>query len=414
VIRRLPKIILPFAVLGAAVVIAGIFIATKPELAREPVTERTWVVAAEAVAFEDIRPMLHLFGEVIAGREVDLRALVAGSVVEIGPNFIEGGNVRRDELLVAIDPFDYHAAYDEWTAQRKEAEARLAEVAARLESEIQALAHDRDQLELIRRDAVRKAELFGRGTVSQKIVDDAQLALSRQRQLVNTRETSVRTEQARRDQQVAVRDRMDVGVRRAARDLERVRLTAPFDGFLARTGAAVGKRLGANDLVATLIAADRLEVKLHLSDDQYGRILEAEGTLAGRTATVAWQVGSRTMTFPSVVDRLSARIDTASGGVDLYALIDGAGLESPLRPGAFVAIELPDRLYRDVVRLPGSAVHGGERVYVVRDGRLEERAVEVAARYGDDMLVRGDIVAGERVVTTRFAEIGPGLKVEVR
>lgn len=413
-VRRLPKIILPFAVLGVAVVIAVIFVATKPELAREPVTERSWVVAAVTVSFGDVRPALHVFGQVVAGREVDLRALVAGPVVEIGPNFVEGGRVAKGELLIAIDAFDYEAAFDEWIARREEADARLNEIAARLEYEIQSLAHDNDQLELIERDAVRKAELFGRGAVSQKLVDDAQLALSRQMQIVTSRLTSVRTEEARRDQQVAVRDRLDVGVRRAARDLERIRLVAPFDSFLARTNAAVGKRLSANDLVATLISADRLEVRLHLSDAQYGRILDDEGTLEGRTATVAWTIGTRTMMFPSVIDRLSARIDTASGGVDLYALIDGAGFESPLRPGAFVEIEMPDRLYRNVARLPGSAVHAGRRVYVVRDGRLEERFVEVAARTGADVLVRGDIAAGERIVITSFAEIGPGLKVEVR
>ena len=205
--RRLAKIVLPLIALTVAVGIAEIFIATKPELAREPVRERIWVVAAQTVAFEDVRPMMHLFGEVIAGREVDLRALVAGPVVEVGPNFIEGGTVRKGELLIAIDPFDYEAAYDEWTAQRQEAEARLAEYAARLESEIQSLSYDRDQLELIKRDAARKAELFGRGTVSQKIVDDAELAVSRQMQLVNTRATNVRTEEARRDQQEAVRAR---------------------------------------------------------------------------------------------------------------------------------------------------------------------------------------------------------------
>ena len=217
VLRRLPKVVLPFAVLGAAVVIAMIFVATKPELAREPVTERSWVVAAVTVSFGDVRPALRVFGQVVAGREVDLRALVAGPVVEIGPNFVEGGRVRQGELLIAIDAFDYRAAFDEWIARREEADARLNEIAARLEYEIQSLAHDNDQLELIERDAVRKAELFGRGAVSQKLVDDAQLALSRQMQIVTSRLTSVRTEEARRDQQVAVRDRLDVGVRRAAR-----------------------------------------------------------------------------------------------------------------------------------------------------------------------------------------------------
>ena len=153
-------------------------------------------------------------------------------------------------------------------------------------------------------------------------------------------------------------------------------------------------------------------MKLHLSNDQYGRILDAEGTVEGRTATVAWRVGSRTMTFPSVVARTSARIDAASGGVDLYARLVDGGLETALRPGAFVEVELADRRYRQVVRLPESALHG-DIVYAIVDGRLRPRHVEVAAYDGADVLVRGDVQPGERVLTTRLTELAPGLKVEV-
>jgi multidrug efflux pump subunit AcrA (membrane-fusion protein) len=85
-----------------------------------------------------------------------------------------------------------------------------------------------------------------------------------------------------------------------------------------------------------------------------------------------------------------------------------------LRPGAFVSISLPDQVYHKVARLPESALYNTNAVYVVKGERLEERAVQLLARVGNDVLLRGELKDGDQVVTTRFAEIGPGQKVEVR
>ena len=110
-------------------------------------------------------------------------------------------------------------------------------------------------------------------------------------------------------------------------------------------------------------------------------------------------------------------IDAQSGGVDLYARIEGNDADGVLRPGAFVEVSIDDRLYRDVISLPESALHddggGGDRVYVVVDNRLEARPVEVLLRDGNDVLLRGPLVDNELVVITRLPEIGPGLLVAV-
>jgi hypothetical protein len=67
-----------------------------------------------------------------------------------------------------------------------------------------------------------------------------------------------------------------------------------------------------------------------------------------------------------------------------------------------------------VARLPESALYDADTVYVIVDGRLERRGVELVARVGNDVLLRGGIRDGDQVAVTRFAEIGPGQKVEVR
>jgi len=410
--RPLFKTILPFGVLIFAAGVVAYLVKTKPVIAPKPVAEQVWTVAATTVAVGDIAPQLALFGQVVAGRESDLRALVAGPIIRTGANFEEGGTVSKGELLVAIDPFDYQATLDERRAQLAEARAREVEVRIRLKSEQDALAQDEAQLELTMRDLKRSLELRKKGTVSEKRLDDSRVAESRQMQVVSTRKNSLAAMNAQLSQQASIIKRLAVGVRRAQKDLKRTKLNAPFDGYLLDKVAEIGKRLSPNERIVRLIDAGRLEARVAVSDNQYGRLV-AGGGVAGRKARVIWRAGQRVFEYAAVVERAGAKINAASGGVDLYARIVSAGVDQPLRPGAFVEVMLSDLTYPGVVRLSENALYS-DTVYVVKDGRLMARKVEVVGRVGNDVLLRGQLVDGDQAVTTRFAEIGPGLLVEVR
>jgi len=411
---KLAKIVLPLVILTLGVLGAGYLKATKPEVSPAEALERVWTVSVAPVRYGDQRPEVALYGQVVAGRQVEMRALVVGQVIEVGDGFVDGGTVRGGELLAAIDPFEYQATLDERLAQLAEARARLKEIEARHRAEVQSLARDLEQFEVSVRDLARIDKLHGKGTVSAKTLDDALMAHSKQQQLVEARRNALAAEQARVDQQRAVIDRLGVAVRRARRDLERTRVTAPFDGFVLDIQAELGKRVGVNDRLARLVDAGRLEVSFQLSDAQFGRILEAEGGFEGRPAAVTWRTGERSLELTATVDRVGPRIEAASGGIELYARLLYDGLEHPLRPGAFVEVRIADRAYARVARLPESALHGGDTVYVVERDRVDARRVVVAARDGDHVLIESGLAEGERVIVTRFPEIGPGLKVEVR
>lgn len=412
-IKRLFKVALPLVILAGAAFGAYRLWDTKPEVGRTPPEERVWSVAVVPAARVDARPEMRLFGEIVAGREVELRPLVAGPVVEVGADFVDGGVVHAGDLLVAIDPFDYRADLAEYQARVAETRAKLAEIAAELTSASRLLARDREQMELSRREVERRERLVRQAAASEKALDDARVALSQRMQQVITREETIDRLAAQAEQYQAVIERWEVALSRARRDLEQTRLEAPFDGFLIDTEAAVGKRLGVGDRVARLIDADRLEARFHVSEAAFARLLAAGG-YRGRPAEVVWRVGAQEFAFEAVIDRLESEIDAASGGVELYARIHSVGADGVLRPGAFVEVRVPDRVYAGVVPLPESALHDGDTVYVVVDDRLVARKVEVVARSGGDILVHGDLEADDMVVTNRFPEIGPGIRVAVR
>jgi multidrug efflux system membrane fusion protein len=345
---------------------------TRRELPPVELAERVWPVEVVSIERGDEQPYLELFGEVAAGRTSELRALVAGTIVEVGPGYREGALVATGDLLVQIDPFEYRNDVAEQKALLKETRASL---------------------KIKQRDLDRTRELREESNISEQALDDSQLAV---------------------EQQLALLEQRRIGLARAERALADTRLIAPYLGVVSDVSVDLGKRLSVNDKVADLIDTERLEVRFTLTNAQFGRIVESTADIAGRQVEVNWQVGDKTLSYAAEVERVGAQIDSSTGGVALYASIT-PDAKTLLRPGAFVWIRMPDKLYSDVYRVPDSALYGKDNVYVVVDERLEARTIEIAGYAQDDILFRSaELSAGDKVVVTQIREGGVGIKVEIR
>jgi len=386
-LRRWRRGLLAMTILAAG--IGGMIglVATKPDVVREAKPERMWSVDTVSTTRADHRPEIQLLGTVVAGRSADLRALVGGTVAEVSPALRDGGRVRAGEPLLRIESLDYElvvaelrAALDEARAAQDAAVAERGTVAQELE---------------------RASALAGRQALAQARVDDLRLSLQAADARVRQREAGV--------------ERLQAQLRKAETDLARTVLTAPFDAFVGQTNAEVGMRLSSADRVAQLSGAEGLEARVNLPTDAYGRLIADGQGVVGRQAMVHWTLGETRLQFPARITRVTDRIDTATGGVTVFVELEGNFLDQPLRPGAFVEVVVPDQLYAGVVKLPVTALHGDDRVYVVDgESRLKPVTVDVAARTSDQVFIASGLEPGSAVVTTRFQEIGPGLKVTVR
>jgi len=412
-LRALAQAVLALAVLGAGYAAYQALLGSKQEVAQRPAREQVFAVRTVPAAFSTHVPTLHLYGEAVAGRQVELRVLVPGEVVRVGDNLRDGSLVKKGEMLLEIDKFAYQGALVEAQANLREAQAGVAESAARVKLEQDGLARAQEQLTLARRDLDRAVELAKGGALSAKTVDDRKLVVSQREQAVEQHQNTLAVEQARADQQRASLARLEWRVSDAERKLADTTLTAPFDAHVSGVSAEVGRVLNANDVVATLIGSADVEVKLSLTDNQYGRIVADAGTVIGRPVEVVWTLGSTSSRYAGRIERVAAEIKPESGGVSVYVKIDPASGAPALRSGAFVEVQVPDRSYPNAVRLPETALYGSDTVYVVgADGRLARREVELLGHDGTDIFVSGALKPGEHVVTSRISEIGEGLKVE--
>lgn len=411
--RFVAVFVLPLAIIAGAVLFAGYLRATRAPVEPQASQERVWPVRAVAAVPSDARPTFTAFGTIVAGRELDLRPQIAGRLVRLGAMLVEGGIVRRGDLLAEIEAFDYEVDLAEREAKLAEARAKVREYESERNAELQMLQDDKRQVAIAERDVKRRESLHKSSAGSEKALDDARLSLSQRRQAVVSRGQAAERLAARIEQQVAVVAQLEAQVARARRDLERTRITAPFDGFVYDVAAAVGTQVTVSDRMARLIDAEWLDVRFHLSAGEYARLV-AGGAYRGKPVEVIWRLGGEVRRFAASIERVDSEIDTTTGGVRIFARLAGTGTDGLLRPGAFVEVRVPDRAYSGVVHLPEAAVHNGTLVYVIEDERLRPLAVETVARDRDGIWVRGAFADGAEVVTTRFAEMGPGVKVVIR
>ncbi len=455
------KVALPIFALFVGVSSFMMLTANRPSPPKPQKREIVQPVRTSMITLSSHQPALKLYGEIISGRKLELRALVAGKVLETGKRFREGALVQKGDLLLSIDPFSYKGAVVEAIANMAEARARLKENSVQIKAEETSILHAVEQLKIAKRDLERAQKLMRKGSVTRQGGDQRALIVSQRRQSLNTRRANLAILRAKAEQQAASINSLEWRLQQARRNRHDTQLRAPFSGYINEINANVGKLLNINDRVGVLLDSDWMEAVFTLSDRQYGRLVQSsnsaavgqrkvpsnsaavgqrkvpsnsaavgqrkvpsnkaaagqaknnEDGLIGRDIKVTWKLGATDLTYKAVVERIGAQISSESGGVTVYAKLKNPSLPQPVRAGAFVDIEVPDRLYRNVARLPQTALYGRSRVYVVgADKRLLERRVKLHAIDGEFVLVSGGLADGERVVITRMSVIGGGMKVQ--
>jgi RND family efflux transporter MFP subunit len=409
--RVVLQIVLMLAVLGGSYLVMNRIIDTRP--VREPRPFRPNVYSVETVIAtpRDNQPNLLLYGEVQAARSVELRPLVSGEIIAVNPELRAGARVRAGDVLLEIDRFYYRGALAEARANLAQARASLAETEARMVAEAEQLEAAEMQLKLAESDLERAQSLVSSGALTQKQVEDRRLIVSQRHQAVSQRRNNRLIEEARREQQVATIDSLTWKVQQAERNLESAVLKAPFAGVVNAENAQPGRWVSSSDVVVSLYDDEALEVRFTLTDAQYGRIATDTDPLIGRQIEAEWVVGQSRYEYAGKIDRIAAEIASQRGGVEVVAKLDPTGAAVQLRPGAFVEINVPDRLYGNSYRIPETALFNGEEVFVVEDGRLARRLVRIAAFDGEDVIVASGLEPGDVVMTTHLTQADDGVQV---
>lgn len=336
------------------------------------------VVDVLQVREEDHALEIETQGVVESMQEVTLSAEVGGRVTFVAPHLLQGGAVEKGDLLVEIERADYVAAVTRARANLDEAELLLAQEEAR------------------REQAIRDWKKLGRGEPNDLVL----------------REPHIKAATARRDSAAEE-------VQRAARDLERTAIMAPFSGVVGQKSVEFGAVLAPGSVVARVYSTDKLEIRLPVSLEDFGALArDDEGAVVG-AVTLSGLIGTEKFHWPGVVVRTDGRIDSATLSATVIVRIEPAEENPPYLShppvGMFLAADIPGRVVTGAVEVPRRALREGNRVLVVDAGnRVRERRVTVIRTLRKTALVSKGLKDGDDVVVTRMNGTVEEMEVELK
>lgn len=305
---------------------------------------------------------LNFTGELKGSRQAMLAPDVAGKVVSAP---IERGSiVKEGDVILQLDD---RAA----KLSLQEAEASLQD--AKL------------KVEWARTEQERNKVLLKPGAISAQEFERLKLNQS-------TADTTLKASNARLDS--------------AKKALADTVLRAPFGGMIVERLTEEGEFVSSSSGVAVLVATETLRLIIQVPETQVGQVR------AGQQASFSVPAFPD-QTFTGTVKHVGGALREATRDLALEAEV--ANPEGRLRPGMFAEgrLELAEQ---KALALPSPALRVDadgktHRVFVVHDGAVEERIVEVGEKKDDLVEIRAGVAAGEAVVLSPGAEATDGMRV---
>ncbi len=405
----LASVTLALLVYAASLVVSAVQTRMNDDRSPPPARERVFAVNLVTAKFETVAPLMQAFGQVQSRRTLELRAAIGGRIVDLADNFEEGGEVRAGEVLIQIDPANVQSEFDRVESDLMDAQAEGRDARRSLDLARDELVAAEDQAKLRETAFQRQKDLETRGVGTAAAVEIAELAAASARQAVLSRRQAVAQAEARVDQAATRLARARIALATAQRDLTETTVSAPFDGTLSEVDLVEGRLVSPNEKLALLVDPTALEVAFRVSTAQYARLLDASGVLIPAEVTVSLDAAGADLMATGSISRDSAAAGEGQSGRLIFAQLQTA---PGFKPGDFVTVAVQEPPVADVARLPASALDASGTVLVIGpDDRLEALPVTLVRRQGDDVLVRGEGLAGRDVVVGRTPLLGAGIRV---
>jgi len=214
-------------------------------------------------------------GQTSANREVAVRAET--SAIVISEPLRKGSYVEKGDLLCRLDPGTREASLAEARARLNEAKSRVPESQARLEE-----ANARLKEARINDNAA--AKLREGGYASETRVAAAAAAVQSAEAGVASAQSGLETAQSGIEGAAAA-------VAGAKREIERLTISAPFEGLLESDAAELGSLMQPGSLCATVIQLDPIKLVGFVPETEVERV--TIGALAGAELATGRQVQGR-------------------------------------------------------------------------------------------------------------------------
>jgi RND family efflux transporter MFP subunit len=321
-----------------------------------------------------------------------------------------GSRVRAGQLLAELENRDLAGVVSENQAAYRQSESNYQTVSkgtvpeelqkAQLDVQATKGALDAQQNLFDSRQA-----LFKEGAISQKEVNDAQVALTQAKTQYGLAVKHLETVQSvSREEEVksaeAQRDAARARVESAQTQLGYSRVTSPIDGIVTDRPIFAGEMAQSGMPIITVMDVSQVIARAHVSQD------DARQLKVGAKANLL--PGDGGAPVPAKVTVISPALEPTSTTVEVW--VQAANPNGRLKPGTSLHVEIIAQTEPNALVIPQAAVltspSGNTSVIVVdSENKPEKKSVTLGIRDGANVQVTDGLASGERVVTVGAFEL---------
>lgn len=369
---------IPLGIIIVAFIAAAIMISSRKPPEQVPVEVPAFLVEAKTTTSEPVNFIVKSQGNVVPRNKTSLSAQVSGQVISLSDNFIAGGTFKKGDVLATLEQDDYKT-------DLKLAEAELAQAQAALQEEIA-------------RGKVAEQEWRSVNSVAPPELGLRKPQLAKEQANVKAAEAKLE---------------------RAKRNLQRTKITAPYNGIVVERSIDLGQFVATGSPIGTVYSTDTAEVRLPITDSDLMFVNIAGQSSDGAPVYLTASVGGTKQSWQGKLVRSEGVLDTGSRVV--YAVVEvqdpynvNASHKAPLRFGQFVEAEITSRQNENLMVLPRSILRLDNTILTVNDNReIEIKHVDVARTTAKEVFIRDGIAEGTLVVTSAVPNPYNGMKVRL-
>jgi RND family efflux transporter MFP subunit len=347
---------------------------------------KTAVVEAPAGAADGA--VLNASGYVVARRLATVSSKVTGRITEV--NFEEGTRVKEGQVLARLDASTARAEYDVANRSLQASRSSLREIEVRLAD--------------ARRSFERNRSLVEKKLVSQSALDASEAEVS----ALQARLAAAQAEVGVAGSRVAL----------SAQGLDDLSIRAPFSGVVISKDAQPGETVSPISAgggftrtgIATIVDMDSREIEVDVNEAYINRVRDDQKVEALLDAYPDWTIPGHVISIVPTADRQKAtvRVRIAFDQLDDRILPD-MGIKVRFLEEADAAPAARPTIPEKSVVSEG----GGTSAWVVRDGKVERRAIKVGAPKDGNVPVLEGLEGGESVVIDPPRRLREGSAVEL-
>ncbi|MAR93095.1 MAG: hypothetical protein CML06_19790 [Pseudomonadales bacterium] len=375
------KIVLPILAIALGAIVSVALFMARPEAQHQPLDIKPPLVTVTEVQAKSASIPVLTRGTVTPGTEIQLISEVSGQVLELSPNFANGGFFRKGEELIRIDPIEYEVNIKRAEAQKAQAYQALLQA---------------------------EAEKKARSRVRNNLSD-----LGRY---------EVQYQQAKAQYDAAVAELEAVKMQK-----QRTVVRAPFDGRVRLAALNVGQYVRPGQQMGAIYAVDVAEVRLPLSDRQLSlvdvpmRYQEAQDRTLPEV-TLTEQFAGRTYSWKGQVVRAEGGVDERNRLLYVVARVQDPYAQDPNQPGrpelvagTFVEATIAGRHFERVFEVPRKALRNGNELWVVdQNQKLRQRDVSIIYKGKDSIYISSGLENGDMVVLSQMDIAVDGMSVRTQ